>query len=63
MQGVDQRVVPGRAASSALIVRMQSRSPLMQMPPIGTNKIDTEALTLIERWIDHDLLLQPENTP
>jgi hypothetical protein len=63
MQGVDQHVVPGRAASSALIVRMQSRNPLMQMPPIGTNKIDTEALTLIERWINHDLSLQPENTP
>jgi mono/diheme cytochrome c family protein len=60
--GVEQRVAPGRAASSALIVRMRSRNPLSQMPPIGTTVIDTEALALIERWINNDLSSQ-ENHP
>jgi mono/diheme cytochrome c family protein len=59
---VDQRVAPGRAASSALVVRMRSRNPLSQMPPIGTSVIDVEALALIERWINNDLLPQ-ENNP
>jgi mono/diheme cytochrome c family protein len=60
--GVDHRVVPGRASSSALVVRMRSRNPLAQMPPIGTTVIDTEALALIERWINNDLSSQ-ENNP
>jgi hypothetical protein len=60
--GVDRRVVPGSAAGSALVVRMRSRNPLSQMPPIGTTVIDTEALALIERWINTELSSQ-ENKP
>jgi hypothetical protein len=45
-------VTPGDAEASVLVSRMRSRSPLTQMPPLGTNIIDTEGLALIERWIN-----------
>lgn len=48
-------VVPGRAAASVLPQRMRSRDPRVQMPPLGTAYADTQALALIERWIDRDL--------
>jgi len=41
----------GRPDTSVLIARMRSRDPLMQMPPLGTQLIDTESLKLIEHWI------------
>ena len=44
-------IAPGRPQSSVLITRMRSRNPNTQMPPIGTQFIDTEALALLERWI------------
>jgi len=46
------RVAPGHAAASVLAVRMNSRDPLQQMPPLGTAVADVEALALIARWID-----------
>jgi hypothetical protein len=58
-----QRVVPGRPDLSVLALRMHSRNPLMQMPPIGTQLADVEGLALVERWIHHDLSLSKENTP
>lgn len=61
--GVDQRVTPGHADKSALVVRMRSRNPYSQMPPIGTNVIDSDALVLIERWINQELPLNQETTP
>jgi hypothetical protein len=30
---------------------MGARDPLDQMPPLGTEKPDHEALALVERWI------------
>jgi hypothetical protein len=51
MHGVDRRIVPGDAASSALAARMRSRNPYTQMPPLGTSVMDAEAVSLIERWI------------
>lgn len=50
-----QLVMRGRSHASVLTLRMRSREPRVQMPPLGTSLPDTEALTLIERWIDHDL--------
>lgn len=41
----------GRPETSVLAARMRSRDPRMQMPPLGTRLVDTQALTLIERWI------------
>lgn len=46
------RVAPGHAAGSVLALRMNSRDPLQQMPPLGTAVADVEALALIARWID-----------
>ncbi len=48
-------VVPGSAEKSVLPLRMRSRDPRVQMPPLGTDIADSEALALIERWIDHSL--------
>jgi len=50
-----QAVVPGSAQTSVLPLRMRSRDPRVQMPPLGTDIADSEALALIERWIDHSL--------
>jgi hypothetical protein len=56
-------VVPGDANASVLAVRMQSRQPLMQMPPLGTRSPDTEGVALIQRWIQHDVHSRKESTP
>ena len=48
----DARVVQaGRPEASVLALRMRSRHPQVQMPPIGTHLPDPEGLALIERWI------------
>lgn len=56
-------VVPGDASASVLAVRMQSRQPLMQMPPLGTRSPDPEGVALIQRWIQHDVHSRKESTP
>jgi hypothetical protein len=48
-------VAPGEAHVSVLPLRMRSRDPRVQMPPLGTAIPDSVGLALIERWIDHDL--------
>ena len=40
------------AQASVLPLRMRSRDPRVQMPPLGTSVPDTEAIALIERWIN-----------
>ena len=42
----------GNARDSVLTLRMASRNPRVQMPPLGTALTDSTALALIERWID-----------
>lgn len=49
--GAEVRVEPGRPEHSVLFRRMGARNPLDQMPPLGTEKPDREALALVERWI------------
>lgn len=44
-------VAPGHPDQSVLVARMRSRNRWTQMPPLGTDVADTEALALIERWI------------
>ncbi len=58
-----QRIVPGQPDNSMLVLRLRSRNPLIQMPPIGTYSVDAEGLALIERWIQHDLPTHQEITP
>jgi len=40
--------------ANALTLRMRSRDPRVQMPPLGTQVSDSVALSLIERWISND---------
>jgi mono/diheme cytochrome c family protein len=54
-------VEPGRPALSTLALRMRSRDPRLQMPPLGTDIVDDEGLRLVERWI-HDLS-DPSRSP
>lgn len=49
--GAEVRVDPGKPEHSVLFRRMGARAPLDQMPPLGTEKPDREALALVERWI------------
>jgi hypothetical protein len=50
--GAQVRVAPGRPGASVLALRMLSREPLQQMPPLGTSVVDIEAMALIGRWIE-----------
>ena len=59
--GATQIAVPGHADASVLAVRMRSRNPFVQMPPLGTRIADAESLALIEQWIDHALQSPKEN--
>ncbi len=61
--GINTRVVPGLPDVSLLALRMQSRNPLVQMPPLGTVLPDPAGMELINRWIQQDLTFQQEKTP
>jgi hypothetical protein len=45
------RIRPGQPQLSALLARMSSRYPALQMPPLGTQLVDDEAVALVTRWI------------
>lgn len=45
------RIEPGYPERSALIERVSSRLPALQMPPLGTELADDEAVALLYRWI------------
>lgn len=45
-------VSPGIPEHSALLYRMNSRRPSSQMPPLGTVVIDSEAVALVQKWIE-----------
>jgi hypothetical protein len=57
-------IEPGHAAASVLTLRMRTRNPRVQMPPLGTAVPDSAALSILEQWIDHELLRDavPENS-
>ena len=48
---IHERVVPGHPDASMLIVRMTSRHPVLQMPPLGSRIVDDDAVALLRRWI------------
>ena len=35
-----------------MLVRMRSRRPSTQMPPLGTAVVDDEAVALVTKWIE-----------
>jgi hypothetical protein len=45
------RIKPGDPDRSGLVQRMGSRYAALQMPPLGTELVDKEAMELIRRWI------------
>ena len=45
------RIEPGHPDHSGLVQRVASRYPAMQMPPLGTELVDEEAVSLLRRWI------------
>ena len=45
------RVEARHPGGSALLERMASRYPALQMPPLGTELVDKDAVALIHRWI------------
>ena len=47
------RIAPGDAARSVLALRIRSRDPSRQMPPIGSLVADDEAAGLVEQWINN----------
>jgi hypothetical protein len=49
--GISSMIVPGSPDLSVLLVRMRSRRPSTQMPPLGTVVPDHDALELLSSWI------------
>jgi hypothetical protein len=45
------RIAPQHPDRSALMQRIASRYPPLQMPPLGTVLVDREAVDLLQRWI------------
>jgi mono/diheme cytochrome c family protein len=53
-EGTSVLVDPEAPDRSALLVRMRSRRPSSQMPPLGTVLGDREAVDAISRWIERE---------
>ena len=49
--GPAERIRGGDPAASLLLVRLASRNPVTQMPPLGTRVVDEDAVALIRKWI------------
>jgi hypothetical protein len=58
--GATARIAPGQPGASVLALRMHSRDPLQQMPPLGTSSADLEAMSLIARWIESLSIINPK---
>jgi len=51
----DARVIaPGSLSNSMLLTRISTRGPL-QMPPLASSVLDTQAIALVSAWITNDL--------
>jgi hypothetical protein len=59
LAGADRLVVAGDPDASALLRRLSTRDPRLQMPPLGTDRPDPEGQALVSRWI-HQLTPPPE---
>ena len=51
-EGNSRYVTPGAPELSALLVRMKSRRPSTQMPPLGTVMHDKDAIALVTEWVE-----------
>ncbi len=61
LPGTLYRVAPGDPHLSAIPQRMGARASALQMPPIGTYRIDAEAVDLINRWISESWIPHASN--
>ncbi len=52
-------IAPGAPARSTVATRMASRSPVNQMPPLGSLVVDEQAVALVTAWIRDDLAISP----
>ena len=51
--GATARIIaPGSANNSVLVSRMNRRNDSNQMPPVGSNQIDTAGVALLTQWIN-----------
>lgn len=50
--GTCDRIEPGDAASSAVIMRMSVRQVGVQMPPLGTEVVDDTGVATVSTWIN-----------
>jgi hypothetical protein len=50
-EGASRMLSLGHPEASAMLARMKSRRPSSQMPPLGTNLRDEEAIAALSRWI------------
>jgi hypothetical protein len=51
-EGESLVIDPAHPEQSAMLRRMRSRSPVSQMPPLGTVVTDMEAVALLQRWLE-----------
>jgi mono/diheme cytochrome c family protein len=49
------RIAAGAPERSLLLQRLSTRNPLLQMPPLGTHLVDSQAVALLTQWIELDL--------
>jgi hypothetical protein len=61
--GDNRYVVPGDSAAGTLLLRLRSHDPRVQMPPLGRRIPDEQALALIGRWVEQDLVGLEEASP
>ena len=54
-EGATVLIDPGAPDTSAMLVRMRSRSPSSQMPPLGTVLRDQKAIDALLQWMSGDL--------
>jgi uncharacterized repeat protein (TIGR03806 family) len=52
---LNQVVVPGSLEHSMLLNRISAPGPARRMPPLATSVLDTQAITLVRRWITNGL--------
>ena len=55
------RIEPQHPDRSALLKRIASRYPPLQMPPLGTELVDRQAVDLLTRWIAESEPVSPSN--
>jgi hypothetical protein len=57
------RIAPQHPDRSALLKRIASRYPPLQMPPLGTELVDRQAVELLSRWIAESEPVSPSTQP